>query len=75
MVTRSKRGIVKPTQRLNLNVTSHSPIPRSYLQALCDPNWQKSMVDEYNALIKNRTWELVPRPKAVNIITCMWLFK
>lgn len=75
MVTRSQRGTLKPPQRLNLNVTSHSPPPRSYLQALRDPNWQKSMLEEYNAFIKNKTWNLVPRPKDVNIITCMWLFK
>ncbi|GKF81377.1 ribonuclease H-like domain-containing protein, partial [Tanacetum coccineum] len=33
------------------------------------------MVDEYNALISNRTWALVPRPTNVNIVRSMWLFK
>jgi len=32
------------------------------------------MIDEYNALIKTKTWELVPRPADVNIIRSMWIF-
>ncbi|GJY79554.1 ribonuclease H-like domain-containing protein [Tanacetum coccineum] len=33
------------------------------------------MRDEYSALIKNRTWVLVPRPTDTNIVRCMWLFR
>ncbi|XP_023729896.1 uncharacterized mitochondrial protein AtMg00820-like [Lactuca sativa] len=32
------------------------------------------MEDEFNALMKNKTWELVPRPPNVNIIRSMWIF-
>lgn len=55
MVTRSKRGVTKPVQRLNLHTTLHLPVPRSYKQALQNPKWQKAMRDEYNAFIKNVT--------------------
>nr|GEV91431.1 ribonuclease H-like domain-containing protein [Tanacetum cinerariifolium] len=33
------------------------------------------MYDEYNALVKNGTWLLVPRPTGVNMVCSMWLFK
>ncbi|GJW79413.1 ribonuclease H-like domain-containing protein [Tanacetum coccineum] len=33
------------------------------------------MLDEYNALITNGTWVLVPRPANVNVVRSMWLFK
>ena len=33
------------------------------------------MYDEYNALVKNGTWVLVPRPSGVNMVHSMWLFK
>ncbi|KAK4374957.1 hypothetical protein RND71_005634 [Anisodus tanguticus] len=32
------------------------------------------MTDEYNALIDNKTWELVPHPYGINIIRSMWIF-
>nr|GEX71842.1 ribonuclease H-like domain-containing protein [Tanacetum cinerariifolium] len=68
-------GTNHPTQRLNLHVSSISPLPKSYTDAFNDPNWQNAMCDEYNALIKNDTWTLVPRPMDVNIVCCMWLFR
>nr|GEZ10978.1 ribonuclease H-like domain-containing protein [Tanacetum cinerariifolium] len=33
------------------------------------------MLDEYNALIKNGTWILIPKPACVNMVRFMWLFK
>lgn len=33
------------------------------------------MSDEFNALIDNKTWELVPRPSTENIIRSMWVFR
>ncbi|GAA0175545.1 hypothetical protein LIER_41935 [Lithospermum erythrorhizon] len=33
------------------------------------------MDDEYDALIKNKTWDLVPRPPNVNVIRYMWIFR
>nr|GEU49224.1 ribonuclease H-like domain-containing protein [Tanacetum cinerariifolium] len=74
MVTRSRIGTTRPPQRLNLHVFTVSLLPKSYCDAFYDPNWQNAMSDEYNALIKNNTWTLVPRPTDVNIVRYMWLF-
>ncbi|GJR47740.1 ribonuclease H-like domain-containing protein [Tanacetum coccineum] len=43
--------------------------------ALKDPNWCNAIYDEYNALVKNGTWLLVPRHVGVNMVPSMWLFK
>ncbi|GJW44130.1 ribonuclease H-like domain-containing protein [Tanacetum coccineum] len=75
MVTRSRVGTNRPTQCLNLHVSSISPLPKSYNASFNDPNWQNAMTDEQNALINNNTWILVPRPMDANIIRCMWLFR
>ncbi|GKE00598.1 ribonuclease H-like domain-containing protein [Tanacetum coccineum] len=60
---------------INLHVSSVSPLPKSYRDAFSDPNWQNVMRDEYTALIKNKTWTLVPKPPDTNIVRCMWLFR
>lgn len=75
MVTRSRHGIFKPTHKLNLHVDTTSPVPRSYSQAFTDPNWSNAMREEFNALIANDTWTLVPRPPDANVVNCIWLFK
>lgn len=33
------------------------------------------MDTEHQALIRNNTWRLVPRPKGKNIIGCKWVYK
>ncbi|CAL9218493.1 unnamed protein product [Arabidopsis halleri] len=73
--TRSKSGISKPKQILSLLAKTKSPIPRSHIHALSDPNWNPAMTDEHGAMIKTKTWDLVPRPPNVNIVRSMWLFK
>ncbi|GJZ81310.1 ribonuclease H-like domain-containing protein [Tanacetum coccineum] len=75
MVTRSQLGTVKPLERLSFHTSPISPIPKSPFLALKDPNWGNSMYDKYNALVKNSTWTLVPRPSDVNLVRSMWLFK
>lgn len=37
--------------------------------------WVDAMDDEMQALIKNQTWDLVPKPKNVKPITCKWVYK
>lgn len=74
MTTRSRHGITKPIQKLHLHVDTPYPVPRNYLQVFKDPNWINAMEYEFNALVSNQTWFLVPRLAGVNIISCIWLF-
>lgn len=75
MTTRGQLGIVKPRKIFTLVASSVSRIPTTYQKALIDPNWKPSMVEEYDAQIKNKTWGLVPRPYGANVINSMWLYK
>ncbi|GKB28811.1 ribonuclease H-like domain-containing protein [Tanacetum coccineum] len=75
MITRSQLGIFKPIDRLSLHTSSIYPILKNPSHALKDPNWCNSMYDEYNALVKNGTWLLIPRSAGVNMVRSMWLFK
>lgn len=75
MATRASHGIFKPKPIFNLTAQIPSPLPKNPKLALLDPNWKNAMTDELNALIKQNTWDLVPRPAGVNILRCMFLFK
>ena len=33
------------------------------------------MVEEYSALVRNKTWSLVPLPPNIKAFICKWLFK
>lgn len=43
--------------------------------ALTNPKWKAAMDAEYDALIKKKTWHLVPPKKGCNIIGCKWVWK
>jgi len=78
-ITRSQHGIRKPktytdgTVRYNLLATTGEPT--NLTDALCDSNWKEAMDCEYNALINNKTWHLVPPHCSKNIIDCKWVYK
>jgi hypothetical protein len=46
----------------------------NYRSALIDANWRIAMMDEYQALVENNTWQLVP-PTRANIVTGKWIFR
>jgi hypothetical protein len=76
MLTCAKQGYFMPRRHFQLSVsTEPSPIPSSYRAAIKDPHWNNAMLDEYNALIGNDTWSLVPRPAGVNVVTGKWIYR
>nr|KYP66503.1 Retrovirus-related Pol polyprotein from transposon TNT 1-94 [Cajanus cajan] len=80
ITTRSANGIFKPNPKYFSNfhtatTPNISPIPKTPVSALHDQNWKNAMLDEFNALIDNKTWVLVPRPPNVNVIRSMWIFR
>jgi histone deacetylase 1/2 len=48
--------------------------PSTLGEALDDVHWREAMNDEYQALIENKTWHLVPPSSTHNIIDCKWVF-
>ncbi|GJX05778.1 ribonuclease H-like domain-containing protein [Tanacetum coccineum] len=58
-------------------VTKPSTSPIAFLSTSASTWHQRlgHLDDQYNALVKNGTWILVPRPSDVNLVRSMWLFK
>ncbi|KAH9646461.1 retrovirus-related pol polyprotein from transposon RE2 [Citrus sinensis] len=72
MITRSKSGIFKPKV---YTVTLANKEPSTVQEALSSQNWHQAMVDEYEALIKNKTWSLVPFSNAYKVVDNKWVFR
>jgi hypothetical protein len=71
-------GFQMPTDKFTLSATSSSPqfvVPTSIHAALADPSLCCAMEKEYDALITNNTWDLVPHPVSSNVVTGKWIFK
>ena len=49
--------------------------PSSYEDAASQQVWKDAMVDEYQSIMKNDVWEIVPRPEGKFVVTSKWIFK
>ena len=49
--------------------------PATYEEAFAHQDWKDSMMEEYNSIMKNDVWEVVPRPEGKSIMTSKWLYK
>ena len=47
----------------------------TYANAHGHLKWENVMVDEYHSLMKNKTWDLVPRLQGKNVVKCQWAHK
>jgi hypothetical protein len=76
---RSQGGIAKPKIFSDGTVcyayTATSGEPYTVKEALSSPSWKVVMIDEYNALLCNKTWHLVPPVSGRNMIDCKWVYK
>lgn len=74
-------GIRKPIEKLNLSATvttkdtTKETIPKTIAQALKSPVWRKAMDEEMSAIVRNKTWELVPPSTSQNVVGCKWIFR
>ena len=76
MATRAKRDFRQPVDQLILVAPSSPALssePTSVRSALTDPRSRHAMEEEYDALVTNRTWDLVPRPSGANVVTDKWI--
>ncbi|GKV20244.1 hypothetical protein SLEP1_g30399 [Rubroshorea leprosula] len=72
MVTRSQNNIFKPKSFHHATMASPlpSPEPTCVSQALNDFHWRQAMSEEFNALIRQGTWELVPSHPNQHVLGC-----
>ena len=54
---------------------SPNPKPSSTFEALKRQAWKDAMVEEYQSILKNHVWDIVPRPKGKYVVCSKWIFK
>ncbi|PKU70162.1 Retrovirus-related Pol polyprotein from transposon TNT 1-94 [Dendrobium catenatum] len=81
MTTRLQSGKLKPIQRLNLlhmqesNTTDTMSDPTTYQEASKHSHWRAAMADEFYALQRQGTWDLVPLPPNTSLLGSKWTFR
>ncbi|KAL5811427.1 hypothetical protein ACOSQ4_027995 [Xanthoceras sorbifolium] len=50
-------------------------VPPIVLAALADPKWDTAIQAEFDVLLRNKTWSLVPSSKGMNVVGCKWIFR
>ncbi|KAJ0431334.1 putative RNA-directed DNA polymerase [Helianthus annuus] len=56
-------------------VTDEFREPENYEEASQKSEWVEAMREEMNALLRNQTWELTPKPSDVTPVSCKWTYK
>lgn len=49
--------------------------PSNFEEASNQQVWKDAMMEEYQSIIKNDVWDIVPRPKGKSVVSSKWLFK
>jgi hypothetical protein len=49
--------------------------PTCFEEAIQRKEWADAMTEEYQSIMKNKLWEIVPRPKSKDVVSSKWLFK
>ncbi|PKU61450.1 Retrovirus-related Pol polyprotein from transposon TNT 1-94 [Dendrobium catenatum] len=76
MTTRARTGNLKPVNRLNLIHTEQcQKDPTTYTEASKHFTWRRAMADEFFALQKQGTWELVPPPISGTVLGSKWTYR
>jgi hypothetical protein len=69
----------KPPERFCSYIAMVSSIresnPSTFEEATSRQVWRDAMMEEYNSIMKNDVWEVVPRPEGKSVVTSRWLYK
>jgi hypothetical protein len=49
--------------------------PSIFEEAIKKKEWKEAMMKEYQSIMKNDVWEVVPRPKEKSVVTSKWVYK
>ena len=48
--------------------------PSCFEEAAQEPTWVDAMVEEYDSIVRNSPWEIVPRPMGKSVVGSRWIY-
>jgi hypothetical protein len=49
--------------------------PTNYEEAAEKKEWKDAMIKEYQSIVKNDVWDVVPRPKEKTVVSSKWIYQ
>ena len=49
--------------------------PTNYEEAVEKKEWVEEMTGEYQSIMKNDVWDIVPKPEGKSIVSSKWIYK
>ena len=49
--------------------------PSSFEEVAQHDVWQEAMVEEYDSIMKNQVWKVLPRPQGKKVVASRWIYK
>ena len=49
--------------------------PTSYEEVTHNKEWVEAMTEEYQLIMKNDVWDIVPRPENKSVVSSKWIYK
>eukprot|EP00253_Pinus_taeda_P017404 PITA_17404 len=72
---RQRRSPERYTGYMALTGECVEPEPSSFEEAVQQPIWVDVMVEEYDSIVRNNVWDVVPRPENKSVVSSHWLYK
>jgi hypothetical protein len=70
---------IKRPKRFSSYLSSMShiidPEPSFNGEATSEQVWKDAMIEEYQSILKNDVWDIVPRPEGKSVVTSKWIYK
>ena len=49
--------------------------PTNYEEAIQKKEWEEAMTEEYQSIMKNDVWDIVPKPEGKSVVSSKWIYK
>ena len=49
--------------------------PTNYEEVVQNKEWVEGMMEEFQSIMKNDVWDIVPKPEGKSVVSSKWIYK